>query len=132
MIDNDTPAECADCRSVPHDTLCDACGRLVCYGCSFDDDGARLCTFCHADRCEEHDSTDAGSYEVDSIDPELAAAIDEHVTRPPPECRECGGLGLVPRPAGAPVREPTDADRCPACNPPEQREPLQDGTGCDV
>lgn len=128
MTNDDTPAECADCREVPHDTLCEACSRLVCYGCSFDDDnGARLCALCHADRCEEHDSTDASSY--DDVDPELAAAIDEHVTRPPPECPECGGLGLVPRPPGAPVREPTDADRCPACNP---REPLQDGTGCDV
>lgn len=129
MIDNDTPAECADCRSVPHDTLCDACGRLVCYGCSFDDNGARLCAFCHADRCEERDSTDAGSYEVDSIDPELAAAIDEHVTRPPPECSECEGAGWIERCDWPGEHANRYQEPCPVCRP---REPLQDGTGCDV
>lgn len=129
-MNDDTPALCSECHDVPHDTLCEACSRLVCYGCSHDDNGAQLCSFCHADRCEERDSTDAGSYD---FDPGLAAAIDDHVTRPPPECSECGGFGYKPRPAGEPARSPTDADRCPACNAPEPlREPLQDGTGCDV
>jgi hypothetical protein len=110
--------DCTDCHNAPSETICDSCSRAICYACSYDDDGARICAFCHADRCEEYDSTDGGSFETDAIDPALAAALDDYVTRPPPECSRCMGTGLLARHPLAPVAPPTPADQCPECNPP--------------
>lgn len=80
---DDTPAPCAECEAVPHDTLCEKCSRLVCYGCSLDDtDGARLCVFCYTARCPECDGT--GTVE-------LCDWPGEHANRHQEPCPKCSG-----------------------------------------
>lgn len=129
-MNDDTPAPCADCNDTIHDTLCDACRRLVCYGCLHNDNGASVCSFCYYDR-STWDNADPASYDTD---PTLGAAIDDYVTRPPPECPTCNGHGYVRAAPSHFVSEHVNDThaRCPSCNAPDEREPLQDDTGCDV
>lgn len=130
MNDNDTPAECADCRSVPHDTLCDGCSRLVCYGCSVRDDGAQLCALCHADRCEERDSTAHVPPTCHLCRLPMSDGTDGHgLGECVPVCPECEGSGTVERCDWPGEHANRYQEPCPVCRP---REPLQDGTGCDV
>jgi len=122
MSNDDTPAPCGECSDVPHDTVCDRCSRLLCNDCSRQEPGGPLlCPSCNDDDVEHRDSMDAASYdEATAVDPALAAALDEYVTRSPPECPMCEGSGMVrAQPSYFAVEHVNDTcARCPACNPP--------------
>lgn len=54
VVARPAPQPCSLCGE-PHDTICESCARVICYGCDANYEDAPVCVECHAQLREEED-----------------------------------------------------------------------------